>query len=258
MSRATVWIVTVALVVVGARTAAAQCGTDVDCKGDRVCDAGVCVSPSASVPAPAPSPVPATAIPAPAAPAPPPRVSPTDVTTPEPGAVLTASHEVVPGHQGFYIGASVGFGSLGGSGGGEREAAPSFVFRNGGAFSEKFLLGYEVGLWGKPLENEDWTGFFGLALVGTYYLVVSDNLDVFLRGGLGVAAYVYALYAEDSPPREEFIIQEGGFMTQFGGGVEKRLSKRFAMGGSLDFHYAAVADAFSLNFIATTVMVSWY
>jgi hypothetical protein len=57
-------------------TARAQCSKDVDCKGDRVCETGQCVSPPPPAPAaapqaaPAPSPAaPAVTYPAPAAPA---------------------------------------------------------------------------------------------------------------------------------------------------------------------------------------------
>src|SRR5512137_724728 len=79
-----------AILAVGG-TSRAQCATDIDCKGDRICQGGVCVD-AASAPGQAPAPQPGYA-PQPApAPAPPPGYAPQQpyYAPPQPGYTQVA------------------------------------------------------------------------------------------------------------------------------------------------------------------------
>ena len=99
--RATCLLTAVSFLTFTVRPAWAGCAKDTDCKGDRICDGGRCVSPAAPGPAPAApapsappapsvSPPPASGSPSPAAPPAPPLIS-----TPPAGAPSAASPNAV-------------------------------------------------------------------------------------------------------------------------------------------------------------------
>jgi hypothetical protein len=112
----------------GGRTANAACSVDNDCKGDRICENGVCVAPAtATAPAPAPA-APALVAPAPVATA----GAPVATVTATPAAMPTATAGLDPvgDVSGFEIGLRLAdqipggrFGALSSSSGGFGSAA---------------------------------------------------------------------------------------------------------------------------------------
>lgn len=95
----TTWL-TLLFLLAASGTARAQCTKDIDCKGDRICEAGRCIAAPVAAPAPAPTSTegaPPAAVPAaaPAAPppAPAPAAAPAGTVAPAPAAPPVAPEE---------------------------------------------------------------------------------------------------------------------------------------------------------------------
>lgn len=160
-----------------------------------------------------------------------------------------------PAHDGFYIGFSLGAGGLQFEADGdssERETGVSFtVLRLGGAITERFLLGANLGGWGKSFDDGSTITLVRVSAEAIYYPVLNPGgVDLFIRGGLGMSQLKL-----EAPGFEG---EEEGGAAHLGVGIEHRFGRRFALGASLDLHYASLTDDVSANYWEAAVQFTWY
>jgi hypothetical protein len=165
-----------------------------------------------------------------------------------------------PQRNGFYIGFSLGVGGLQftDNDGNESDRENSIAFqllRIGTALNPALLIGANIGGWGKTYESdfgEDATlTLVRVSVELTYYPILNPYaVDFFVRGGIGASSLAIEQGA--------FEASEEGGAAHVGLGIEKRLGRRFTLGGSLDFHYAKLTEDFNANYWELAAQFSWY
>ena len=178
-------------------------------------------------------------------------------TAPPPGGA--APPALQPAHQGFYIGFSLGGGGLkfterDGRSTSREESVALTLLRLGVALHERLLVGANLGGWSKTDEefvpDERTTTLVRINAEAIYYPVLGD-VDVSVRGGLGIARL-----GVDIGDTE--IFKQDGAALHVGAGVEKRLTTRFALGASLDWHFARLSEDLDANYWELALQFTWY
>lgn len=164
-----------------------------------------------------------------------------------------------PAHEGFYIGFSLGGGGLkfthpDGKSSSREESLAITLLRLGVALDERLLLGANLGGWTRKEEDflpEERTMTLVRINAEAIFYPVVGAADVFVRGGLGIARL-----SIDIGDTEVF--EEDGAALHVGGGVEKRLGTRFAVGASLDWHFARLTEDLEANYWELALQFTWY
>lgn len=188
-------------------------------------------------------------------------VPPPAVAAPPPGAPPPdgAAPALQPAHQGLYIGFSLGGGGLkfterDGRSTSREVSVALTLLRLGVALHERLLVGANLGGWTQKEEmfvpDERTTTLVRINAEAIYYPILGD-VDVSVRGGLGIARLGVDI-------GETEVLKEDGAALHAGAGVEKRLTDRFALGASLDWHFARLTEDVDANYWELALQFTWY
>jgi opacity protein-like surface antigen len=165
-----------------------------------------------------------------------------------------------PAHQGFYIGFSLGAGGLkfadrDSKSSSREESVALTLLRLGVALHDRLLVGANLGGWSKTYEDDISFADRTVTLVrinaeAICYPFVGEA-DVFVRGGLGVARLGVEIGDVE-------VFNEQGAAMHVGAGIERRLTTRFALGVSLDWHFARLTEEVDANYWEAALQFTWY
>jgi hypothetical protein len=181
-----------------------------------------------------------------------------------PWAAGVASADPYPhARTGFFIGFGLGWGNAGASLASgvdvDRENSGSGNFRLGWAANQSVTLGLESSSWLKTydLGGTQSTDLKLTTTVTTFAVTVfPQNVGVYLRGGIGVAA----ASAEVSSGAASVEDTEYGLGLLAAVGYEWRLTGKFALGPQLQWTLLNIDDAIteSIDFFSATAQATWY
>ena len=120
--------------------------------------------------------------------------------------------------EGFFIGAGLGWGSLGVSGEDGRESAGSGYLKLGGTLNDQVLLGGESNAWVKDDDGVSMTVTSVTAIIQFY---PSPTSGFFLKGGAGFSSVEISLFG--------LTVEETGFGLIGGLGYDQRLGTNFSL-----------------------------
>lgn len=161
---------------------------------------------------------------------------------------------------GFFLGIGAGWGNAGAqfSGGvdGERQNSGSGNLRLGWAVNENVTLGLENSSWIKSYELDATTDMKLTTTVTTFAATVfPQNVGIYLRGGIGVAAVSVEVKSGITVSDTEYGLGLLGAV-----GYEWRLTSMFALGPQLQWAYLNIGDAItdSIDYFSATAQATWY
>lgn len=161
---------------------------------------------------------------------------------------------------GFFIGFGLGWGNAGANLAGnidtERENSGSANFRLGWSVSESVTLGLENSSWVKSYQLDPSTDMKLTTTATTFAVTVfPQNVGVYLRGGIGVAAASVEVKSVVTVSDTEYGLGLLGAV-----GYEWRLTQKFALGPQLQWAYLDINDELtdSIDFFSATAQATWY
>jgi hypothetical protein len=178
-----------------------------------------------------------------------------------PLAVGSAAADTHPHNRtGFFIGLGLGWGNAGANLAGnidtERENSGSANFRLGWSVSQSVTMGLENSSWVKSYELDPSTDMKLTTTATTFAVTVfPQNVGVYLRGGIGVAAASVEVKSAVTVSDTEYGLGLLGAV-----GYEWRLTQKFALGPQLQWAYLNINDEItdSIDFFSATAQATWY
>ena len=128
------------------------------------------------------------------------------------------------------------------------------VLRMGGKLGERFLVGGEVGGWGRQ-EDDVWVGRANWTATGIVF--PTQNLGLFVKAGLGAATVRAVDYGSGEPGAS---VTKAGFGTTIGIGYDIGFGRSAALTPGFDFLYQWVDDPDVRNgaLFLLTIGVTWH
>ena len=148
--------------------------------------------------------------------------------------------------EGFFIGAGLGWGSLGVSGEDGRESAGSGYLKLGGTLNDQVLLGGESNAW---VKSEDGVTTTVGGLYGIIQFYLSSTSGFFLKGGAGFSSVEISLFG--------LTVEETGFGLIGGLGYDQRLGTNFSLSPYANYVRNSY-DGGSTNVMQLGVGVTWH
>jgi len=148
--------------------------------------------------------------------------------------------------EGFFIGAGLGWGSLGVSGEDGRESAGSGYLKLGGTLNDQVLLGGESNAW---VKSEDGVTTTVGGLYGIIQFYPSSTSGFFLKGGAGFSSVEISLFG--------LTVEETGFGLIGGLGYDQRLGTNFSLSPYANYVRNSY-DGGSTNVMQLGVGLTWH
>ena len=148
--------------------------------------------------------------------------------------------------EGFFIGAGLGWGSLGVSDGDGRESAASGYLKLGGTLNDQVLLGAESNAWVKDEGGVSMTVTSVTAIIQFY---PSPTSGFFLKGGAGFSSTSITFWG--------LTVEEPGFGLIGGLGYDQRLGTNFSLSPYANYVRNSY-DGGSTNVMQLGVGVTWH
>jgi hypothetical protein len=148
--------------------------------------------------------------------------------------------------EGFFVGAGLGWGSLGVSGEDGRESAGSGYLKLGGTLNDQVLLGAESNGWAK---SEDGVTMTVGGLYGIIQFYPNSTSGFFLKGGAGFSSTSITFWG--------LTAEETGFGLIGGLGYDQRLGTNFSLSPYANYVRDSYDDG-STNVMQLGVGVTWH